>query len=123
MTKIEIFKKEKSQHASMVDQAYKSQNLHQYKDSRRDKFGLSIGGKWHDHGEPMGYLTGHSGFYGSSGCSYECSPRLAEYLRIVINKEMEQLVEKAILLSEIEVEKTRLAAEAEAKMVLQEAVK
>jgi hypothetical protein len=98
-------------------------NKGEYKRSDRDKYGLAIGGKWHDSGEPMGHLTGHSGFYGNSGCTYEATPRLAKYLKIVINKRMEELVEEAIKLSQSEVEKTRVDAEEEAKSVLNETSK
>lgn len=120
MSKILEFKKEKNDHNSMIDQAYKAMNKGEFKRSDRDKFGLSLGSRWHDHGEPMGFLTGYSGFYGNSGCTYQCSPRLASYLQTVINKNMEKLVEEAIVLSQIDVEKKRLAAEEEAKSVLKE---
>lgn len=120
MSKIENYKREKNEHSIMVENAYKAMNKGDYKSSSRDKYGLSIGGKWHDHGESMGYLTGHSGYYGSSGCTYECTNRLAQYLRIVINKKMEELVEEAIKLSEKDVEQKRKEAEQEAKSVLNE---
>lgn len=123
MTKIEIYKKENSEHSNMVEQAYTALNKGIYHDHRRDKHGLSIGGKWFERGENMGYLTGHSGYYGSSGCSYKCSPRLAKYLIKVINKRMEELVDEAIALSEIDVEKKRVDAQEEAKSVLLETTK
>lgn len=118
MSKIKEYKKEKNLHDQMKSSAYKAMNEGEYKRSDRDKFGLEIGSKWHDHGEDMGYLTGHSGFYGSSGCSYECTPRLANYLRIVINRNMKSLVDEALKLSEIDLEKIRISAENEAKEVL-----
>jgi hypothetical protein len=120
MSKIENYKKEKNDHLSMIEQAYKAMNEGKFKDNQRDKFGLSIGGKWHEQGESMGYLTGHSGFYGSSGCTYQCSSRLARYLKIVINKKMKELVDEAIILSQKDVEDIRLIAEDEAKSVLLE---
>lgn len=120
MSKIESYKREKQEHNSMVEDAYVAQNKGIHKDSRRDKYGLSIGSKWHDRGEHMGYLTGHSGYYGSSGCTYRCSERMAKYLRIVINKRMGELIDEAISLSEADVEKVRLLAEEEAMSVLLE---
>lgn len=120
MTKIEEFKKEKQDHEIMVSNAYTAMNEGAYKRQSRDKYGLRIGGKWHDHGEHMGYLTGHSGHYGDSGCTYRCDPRIAQYLKTVINARMKELVDAAIVLSEKDVEKKRLAAESEAKLVLEQ---
>lgn len=122
MSKIEEYKEEKNEHEYMVQGAYKSLNKGKYERSDRDKFGLSIGGQWHDYGEKMGYLTGHSGFYGNSGCTYEATPRLAKYLKIVINKRMADLVEDAILLSLRDVEKKRKDAESEAQAVLNDVI-
>lgn len=119
-TKIETFKAAQWDHSIMAEGAYKSLNEGKYKDSRRDKYDLSLGSRWHEHGENMGVLVGYSGFYGSSGCSYHATPRLAEYLQIVINKNMKQLVDEAIELSEKDVEALRLIAEKEAKEVLQQ---
>jgi hypothetical protein len=124
MTKIEEYKKELNDHNYMRDSAYKAMNIGEFKDSSRDKHSLSISnGKWHESGESMGYLIGYSGFYGSSGCTYQCTPRLAEILKKVINRNMEKLVEEAILIPESMVEDKRLAAESEARSVLESIVK
>lgn len=120
MSKIENYKREKNDHDYMIESAMKAMNDGKYSDRSRDKHGLSIGDKWHDKGESMGYLTGYSGFYGSSGCTYQCTARLAHYLRRVINQKMKELVTEAILLSEKDVEKARNLAEDEARSVLLE---
>jgi hypothetical protein len=122
-SKLDKYTEQKQLHASMIEQAYKAQNIHQYQESRCDKYGLTIGGKWHDRGEHMGYLTGHRGYYGNSGCTYECTPRLAEYLLKVINERMQELVDEAIELSAKDLEKFRTAAQAEAEKVLLETAK
>lgn len=118
MTKIEKYKKEKSDHGNMVHSAYTAMNEGSYKRSDRDKYGLAIGSRWHDRGESMGYLTGYSGYYGSSGCTYQCTERLAKYLIRAINKNMKSLVDQAVEMSLLEVEKHRKDAEEEAKAVL-----
>lgn len=122
MSTIENFKKEKNLHDSMVRHAHRSQNIKDAYDPRRVKFGLKISSyTWHDSGEVMGYLTGHSGYYGDSGCTYECDSRMRDYLVVVINQKMEELMELAITLSAQDVEKKRLLAVAEAQSVLQDA--
>lgn len=120
MSKIEEFKKEKDEHDSMTAGLLKCQNLAPYQDNRRDKFGVAVGSKWHEHGEPMGYLTAYSGFYGSSSCSAYDSKRMAKYVQWAINKMMPQISKMAIALSEKDVEDKRLAAEDEAKSVLEQ---
>lgn len=119
MSKIEDFKKEQAAHANMANALLKCQNLPPYESHSRDKFGVGVGSKWHDHGQPMGHLTAYQGFYGSSSCSAYDSPRMAEYILMAINAMMPKLSELAISISEQEVEKKRLAAEEEAKSVLQ----
>ena len=122
MSTIENFKKEKDLHDSMVRHAYRAQNIKDAYNPSRDKFGLCITpSTWHDNGEVVGYLTGHSGYFGDSGCTYECDSRLRDYLFQVINLRMEELVEQAIGLSARDVEKKRLLAVVEAQSVLQEA--
>ena len=123
MSTIEEYKQEKDLHEGMVNGAYKSMNKGSFNRSDRDKHDLSIGGTWYDHGEPMGNLIGYSGFYGNSNCSYHATPRLAKYLRTAINQDMENLVEKAIALSERDVENKRRDAEAEARQIIEETTK
>jgi hypothetical protein len=120
MSKIEDFKKEQWDHSRMSEALLKCQNLPPFKDSSRDKFGVSLGGKWHDHGQDMGFLTAYQGFYGSSSCSAYDSPRMAKYILMAINEMMPQLAKLAIEYSELDVEKKRVAAENEAKSVLKE---
>ena len=122
MSKIEDFKKEQDSHQQMESALLKCQNMPPYFRSDRDKHGVSLGGKWHDNGQDMGFLTAYQGFYGSSSCSAYDSPRMAKYILAAINARMPQLSELAILLSQQDVEKKRLAAEEEAKSVLQQIV-
>lgn len=123
MSKIEEFKKEQWEHSQMSESLLKCQNLPPYRDSTRDKYGVEIGSKWHDHGQSMGFLTAYQGFYGSSGCSAYDTERMAKYVRIAINKLMPKIAEIAIAYSEADVEKKRIAAENEAKSVLSETAK
>lgn len=121
--KLDKYLEQKNLHNSMVEAAYKAQNIRQYKRSDCDKYGLSIGSTWHDRGESMGVLTGYRGYYGDSGCSYQCTPRLAHYLTKVVNAKMQELVDEAIKLSEKDLATYQDAAQEEARRVLAETEK